>query len=260
MKAVSMANSTSGESVITRVARVLQSFDADHREQTSALLAQRADLSASTAHRLATSMAEVGLLDRVGRGRFRIGLALWEAGQRGSLYQSLSELALPFMEAIHVTLKHNVSLSILDEDTGEVVYLERLTHQGVREDLTKVALRHPALSVSSGLVMLAFATASVRERILTSPWDEATRRSGVTEGHLRRRLAQARLDGYVHLRGVMVDSLSGLAVPVLGEHGRVVAAMAIVQDQADVNLKVQVPVLLSAARGLSRMAAVQIDH
>lgn len=253
-----MANSTSGESVITRVARVLECFDADHRELSSSMLAQRSGLSPSTAHRLASSMADAGLLERAGRGRFRIGLGLWEAGQRGSLYQSLSELALPFMEAVHVTLKHNVSLSILDEDSGEVVYLERLTHQGVREDLTKVALRQPALSVSAGLIMLAFSPAPLRERILTSPWDEATLRSGVTEGHLRRRLAQARLDGYIHLRGVMVDSLSGLAVPVLGGNGRLVAAIAIVQDQADVNLKVQVPVLLSAARGLSRMAATHI--
>lgn len=255
-----MANSSSGESVIERVARMLHAFDAEHRELSSSQLAQRAQLSPSTAHRLATSMTEVGLLQRVGRGKFRIGLGLWEAGQRGTLFQTLSEHALPFMEAIHVTLKHNVSLSILDADAGEVVYLERLTHRGVREDLTKVALRHPVLSVSSGLIILAYSQPELRERFLTAPWDEATLRSGVTEQHLRRRLAQARIDGYIHLRGVMVSSLSGLAVPVFDDRGKVVASIAIVQDLADVNLKVQVPVLLSAARGLSRMSLTVVNR
>ena len=248
-----MANSRSGESVITRVARILECFDAEHPELSAAQIAVRADLSASTAHRLASDMAEAGLLFRTGRGRFRIGLALWEAGQRGSRYQMLSQLALPFMEAIHVTLKQNVSLSILDVPAGEIVYLERLTHRGAGEDLTQVALRQPILAASAGQVMLAFSPPEVREQVLALPWDPATLQSGMTEGHLRRRLAQARLDGYVHLPGVLVGSLSGLAAPVLDAQGGVVGALALVQTLADVNLKVQVPVLLAAARGLSGM-------
>jgi DNA-binding IclR family transcriptional regulator len=239
--------------VVVRVARLLQSFDVDHHELSAAELAQRTGLSSSTAHRLASDMADAGLLVRTGRGRFKVGLALWEAGQRGSRFQAFSEMALPFMEAIHVTLKQNVSLSILDESTAEIVYLERLTHGGAQADLTKVARRQPALSVSAGLVMLAFSPAAVRDRILAMPWDASTLQSGLTEGHMRRRLAQAKLDGYVHLRGVLVGSLSGLAAPVLDPQGSVVGALAIVQTLADVNLKAQVPVLLSATRGLSRM-------
>lgn len=246
-----MANSKSGESVVSRVARLLQCFDADHGELSAAELAERAGLSTSTTHRLASAMAEDGLLFRTGRGRFRIGLALWEAGQRGTRFQAFSQLALPFMEAIHVTLKQNVSLSILDESTAEIVYLERLTHRGAQEDLTKVALRQPALSVSAGLAMLAFSP--VQERILSMPWDPSALQSGVTEGHMRRRLAQARVDGYVHLPGVLVGSLAGLAAPILDAHRQVLGALAIVQTMADVNLKVQVPVLLSATRGLSGM-------
>lgn len=255
-----MANSTSGESVITRVARLLDCFDADHPELSAAQLSARTGLSPSTAHRLASDMAEAGLLFRTGRGRFRIGLALWEAGQRGSRFQALSQLALPFMEAIHVTLKQNVSLSILDEPAGEIIYLERLTHRGAREDLTQVALRQPVLAASSGQVMLAFSPPDVRERILAMPWDASTLQSGMTEGHLRRRLAQARADGYVHLPGVLVGSLAGLSAPVLDAHGAVVGALTIVQTLADVNLRVQVPVLLSAARGLSGMVSSSLPR
>lgn len=250
-----MANSASGESVITRVSRILHAFDADHRELSASELAARAGLSASTAHRLAVGMADEGLLDRIGGGRFRIGLRLWEAGRRGSRYQVMSETALPFMEVVHATLKHNVSLSTLDEDTGEIIYLERLTLNGAREDLTKVALRQPALSVSAGLIMMAYSPDSVRERILSMPWHPSTLRMGVTEMHLRRRLAQARQDGFIHLRGGLVSTLSGLAAPILDDRTRAVGAIAVVQDAADVNPVVQAPVLVSAARGISRMLA-----
>lgn len=254
-----MANSPSGESVITRVSRLLRAFDQEHTELTAAELAERAGLSASTAHRMATAMVEEGLLERTGRGAFRIGLRLWEAGRRGTAFQSLSEVALPFMEALHITLKHNVSLSILDEDTGQIIYLERLTAGGAAHDQTRVAHRQAALSVSPGLVMLAFAPPEVQERVLAMPWDEQVRRLGITEQHLRRRLEQARQDGYVHLRGVLVNSLSGLAVPVLDRQGRARAALAMVQTMAEVNLPTQVPVMLAAGRGLSRLWAKRLS-
>lgn len=247
-----MANSRSGESVIRRVARILQSFDADHQELSAGELAVRTGLSTSTAHRLATEMTREGLLWRADRGRFRVGLGLWEAGQRGSSFRDFAQAALPFMESVHVTLRQNVSLSILDLASDEVVYLERLAHQGAQGDLTKIAVRQPVLSNSAGIVMLAHAPAHVQERVLTSRWDESTLAAGVTEGHLRRRLAHARDAGYVHLRGVLVPSLTGLAAPVFGEGGAVRGAMAVVQTLGEVDLPVQVPVLQAAARGLSR--------
>lgn len=247
-----MANSRSGETLVQRVARVLRSFDADHRELSARELAERADLATSTAHRIATEMVREGLLRRTSGGRFRVGLGLWEAGQRGSSFRDFAQTALPFMESVHVTLRQNVSLSILDTDTDEVVYLERLAYRGAEGDLTEIAVRQPVLSNSAGLVMLAHSPSHVQERVLSSSWDAATRAAGVTECELRRRLSHAREAGFVHLPGVLVSSLTGLAVPVFGPQGDVRGALAVVQARREVDLPVQVPVLQTAARGLSR--------
>lgn len=247
-----MANSPSGESVIQRLVRVLHAFDADHPELTASELADRAGLSTSTAHRLAGDMAEEGLLRRTPAGRFRIGLVLWELGQRSSTYQEFGQAALPFMEAVHVTQRQNTSLAILDEQDGTIIYLERLISQDVSTDLTKIAGRLPVLSTAPGLAILAHSPRPLQEQYLTSAWDEATRLSGITEIGLRRRLAQARTDGYVHLRGVTVAGSSGTAAPVFGPGGRVLGAISIVAEVDQVNLQIQVPVLLAAARGLSR--------
>lgn len=261
-----MANSRSGESLIQRLVRVLHAFDSDHPELTATELADRAELSSSTAHRLAADMAEEGLLRRTPGGGFRIGLVLWELGQRSSSYQEFGQAALPFMEAVHVTQRQNTSLAILDDQEHTIIYLERLISRDVPTDLTKVAGRLPVLSTAAGLAILAFSPRSLQDRYLCEPWDPITRDSGVTESGLRRRLAQTRTDGYVHLRGVAVAGSSGTAAPVFGTGGKVLGALSIVAPVDQVNLQVQAPTLLAAARGLSRqmgfrrMTGVQAFH
>ncbi len=247
-----MANSRSGESLIQRLVRVLHAFDADHPELTATELAERAGLSSSTAHRLARDMAEEGLLRRTPAGGYRIGLVLWELGQRSSTYQEFGQAALPFMEAVHVTQRQNTSLAILDEAEDTIIYLERLISRDVPTDLTKVAGRLPVLSTAPGLAILAHSPRHLQERLLVGPWDRYTRESGITEEGLRRLLARARSEGYVHLRGVTVPGSSGTAAPVFGPGGRVLGAISIVAAVDEVNLQIQVPVLLAAVRGLSR--------
>lgn len=252
-----MANSRSGESVVDRLSRILHAFDVEHQELTTTELASRADLSISTAHRLAGDMAAHGLLRRTPQGKFRIGLVLWELAQRSSTYQKFGQQALPFMEAVHVTQRQNTSLAILDQQNRTIIYLERLISQDVPTDLTKVAGRLPVLSTAPGLAILAFSQRPVQERFLREPWDPVTRDSGITEEGLRRRLAQARVDGYVHMHGVLVPGSSGTAAPVLGPGGRVLGAISIVSPVDQIDLKVQVPVLLAATRGLSRQMGSQ---
>lgn len=248
-----MANSRSGESVVQRLVRVLHAFDRDHPELTATELAARSGLAVSTAHRLAGDMVTEGLLHRTSEGRFRIGLTMWELAERSSAHQEFGQLALPFMEAVHATQKQNTSLAILDEADRTVIYLERLMSRDTPSDLTKVAGRLPVLSTASGLAILAFSPRHLQENVLTGSWDEKTVHWGITEEDLRRRLAQARIDGYVHLRGVTVPGSSGTAAPVFGHGDRVMGAISIVAAKGDINLQVQVPVLTAATRGLSRL-------
>ena len=248
-----MANSSSGESVVQRVARILHAFDADHSELTAVDLAARSGLSRSTAHRLAADLETEGLLARTPEGKFMIGLGLWELAQRSSIHRAFVETALPFLEGMHIMLQQNVALSVLDEEDRSVVFLERLRSQRVTTDVARVAERLPALSTSPGLAMLAFSPAEVQERFLIGPIDDAARAAGLTEHRLRRTLAQARQDGYVHLREVLVAHSSGTAAPVLGPGGRVLGALSVVKGIEDINLPAQVPVVLNAARRLSHL-------
>jgi DNA-binding IclR family transcriptional regulator len=97
-----VANSPSGESVISRVVRLMSAFDRDLPTMTLSGLARRAGLPLTTAHRLVDDL--VRLIERLPDGNLRSGMRMWELAARGSRALNLRELALPFMEDVRVAV------------------------------------------------------------------------------------------------------------------------------------------------------------
>ncbi|CAN7377497.1 helix-turn-helix domain-containing protein [Arthrobacter sp. LjRoot78] len=79
-----MANSPSGESVISRVVRLMSAFDRDLPTKTLSGLARRAGLPLTTAHRLVDDLVLHGLIERLPDGNLRSGMRMWELAARGS--------------------------------------------------------------------------------------------------------------------------------------------------------------------------------
>lgn len=111
-----MANSTSGESVIRRVVRLVGAFDDSHRTMSVATLARRSGLPVTTTYRLVDEMLAEGLLEREANAEVRIGTRLWELVSRSSRMVGLREAALPFMEDVQSVVRHSTTLGILESD------------------------------------------------------------------------------------------------------------------------------------------------
>src|SRR5690349_24337055 len=129
----------------------------------------------ATTHRLAAELTTWGALERDSRGRYRIGLRLWEVGSLAPRGLGLREIALPYLEDLYEATHENVQLAVLDG--AEVVYVERIagrTSVGVR---TRVGGRWPAHSTGVGLVLLAYAGAEAQERYLAGPLARFTDRT-----------------------------------------------------------------------------------
>lgn len=256
-----MANSPRGESVVHRVSRILRAFDEDHQVLSATQIAQRADLAISTAHRMAGAMVNEGLLLRTPDGKYRLGLILWELAHRSTVYESFSAAARPFLEGVHQTLRKTVSLAILDPAEVSIIYLERLATGHDDTDVSSLAGRLPVLSTAPGQVMVAFAPHNVQEQYISqADQDPGVTAQRLTAQDVADRLAQVRRDGWAHVAEVLSAGSSGTAAPVFGRRQRVIGAISIVRPVEEINLNVQLPVLLAAARGLSQLMAQQPEH
>ncbi|GAT86684.1 IclR family transcriptional regulator [Paenarthrobacter nicotinovorans] len=245
-----MANSTSGESVIRRVVRLVGAFDDSHRTMSVATLARRSGLPVTTTYRLVDEMLAEGLLEREANAEVRIGTRLWELVSRSSRMVGLREAALPFMEDVQSVVRHSTTLGILESD--EVLYIERIGFRDSMVDITRVAGRLPVHGTSSGLVLLAYSSAAYQELFLSRTLEKFTDATLTDPAELRRHLAAIRQRGFASMPGIIVPESSGIAVPVFDRTNAVVAALSVVVPRNEENAAVRVPVLMTAARGISR--------
>src|SRR3954462_8892190 len=241
-----------GESVLSRAVRIFEAFTPEEPALTVSEISRRTGLHVATASRLVAELVSYGFLTRDDDRRVRIGMRLWELATRASPSLSLRNAAMPFMEGVHDVVGHPVQLGVLDGD--EVLFLERLTAPEAVINYTRIAGRLPLHASSSGLVLLAHADRALQQRILGAPLLRYTAATITTPDRLRALLADVRRQGFAVLAGHVHEDATGVAVPVRGRDGEVVAALsAIVPNDGQAHTRV--PALLAAARGITRTLA-----
>jgi DNA-binding IclR family transcriptional regulator len=247
-----VARTQSGESVLTRAVRIFEAFTPDEPVLSVSEVARRAPLHIATASRLIGELVGHGLLARLPDGRVRIGVRFWELAQRASPTLTLREAAMPFLEDLHGVIGHHVQLGVLNGD--HALFVERLTAPGAVVNYTRIAGRLNLHASSSGLVLLAHGTAELQERILSGPLPGYTPNTITSADRLRGTLAEIRGAGFALCAGHIHQDATGVAVPVRGADNDVVAALSAVVPN-DGNSYQQVPVLMAAARGITRTLA-----
>ncbi|APX03763.1 IclR family transcriptional regulator [Arthrobacter sp. QXT-31] len=245
-----MANSPSGESVISRVVRLMGAFDRNLQSLPLSGLARRAGLPLTTAHRLVDELVAHGLVERLPDGNLCSGMRMWELAARGSRALNLRELALPFMEDVQAAVHQHTTLAVLDH--GTVLYVERLSSPHSSLDAAHIAQRMPIHAASSGLVLLAFSPPAVQAAVLSQPLAAVTPETLTDPRLIRKHLAEIRQCGYVALPGIGVTEWAGIAVPVFGPGKTVAAALNAIVPRRDAAVPLIVPALLTAAHGISR--------
>ncbi|CAN5562776.1 IclR family transcriptional regulator [soil metagenome] len=242
-----MANSRSGDSVVSRVVRVLDSFDSSRTSQTPAEIATRAGLPRSSAHRLVSDLVAQGLLERDDAGAIRIGMRLWELTTRGSHALRLRQLALPFMEQVQAAVREHTQLGVLERD--EVLFIERISDPNAGANVARIAGRLPLHASSSGLVLLAHSPAAAQERYLAGSMAPVSPETITDPEQLRRKLSEVRRLGYAHAPGYIDVVSTGIAVPVSDASG-VIAALGVVVPRGTEAPDAMVAILRRAAAGI----------
>ncbi|MEV0168664.1 helix-turn-helix domain-containing protein [Nonomuraea fuscirosea] len=106
-----------------RIAAILSAFSPGDNLLGATQIARRTSLPRSTVHRLAADLVSCGLLERHGTG-IRLGLRLFELGQRVPRRRLLRQAALPYMADLREATGQTVHLAVIEG--SDVVYLEIL--------------------------------------------------------------------------------------------------------------------------------------
>lgn len=284
--AVSSAE-TPRDSTLDRLIRILGAFDADRPTLSVAALARRSDIPLPTAYRWVDRLVSAGLLERGEGGAVGPGMRLWELASRSSPGTSLRRAAMPYMDDVQAVLRQHTQIAVLDP--AGVLVLERLSARGAVPNQATIAGRLPTFTTALGLVLLAFARRHVAESFLAEhaaelglplaeTWHDGGASSagrpgpaggtlrgsarGVvnpTEQELRARLAEVRRQGWASVDGQIDSEATGVAVPVLSPQGQTIAALGVVVPRTSEFRPGLAPMLLAAARGISRALGPQDD-
>jgi hypothetical protein len=179
----------------------------------------------STAHRALATLAAGGLLDRSSRGRYRLGLRLYDYGQLAIDRLYLREVALPILARLRDQLGETVQLGI--PAGAEVLYVDRLEGtNGLRFHSDSYRRVH-GHSSSTGKAIAAW-NRQVEAAVIEAGFPKHTERTAVNAATYRAKLAEVRAQGFAVSAEEFEIGLSSVAAPILlHSHDAPVAVAAI---------------------------------
>ncbi|MGC5617425.1 IclR family transcriptional regulator [Georgenia sp. Z1491] len=242
---------TPGESVISRVVRVLEAFQSDESELSVAAIARSSRLPIPSAHRIVNELIRWELLERTDTRRIRIGLRLWELAVRNSPQTELRDRALPFLEGLQSAVRQHTQLSVLRGT--DVVYIENLrAPEPTAISILKLAGRLPAATCSAGIVFAAFGTDAEREAILGAIPRPLTSASPTRTDDIWAAIEAGRRSGVCAIEGWIHPDVTGLAAPIRDQHDEVVAAVSVLVPRDSALADNARPAVRATAHGISR--------
>ena len=248
-------NSTEcGRSVTSKITSILMTFT-EGGDHSLTEIARLAGLPVSTAHRLTAELTAWRLLERTDDGHYRVGLPLRVIGATGPAAPSVAERAPWVLEDLAGATGSRARLGVL---VGlEVAYIEKQPgHRPVSAFCAAATL--PAHPTALGRALLAFAGTEVVEATLARGLRPYTPRTVTAPERFRRALGVVRLTRVAVTRCELEAGVCGVAMPVFGPGGAVVAALELSVAGEGRELKSVGAALAVASRSLSRELAADV--
>jgi len=241
----------SGRSVTSKVTSILIAFT-EGSEHSLTEIAKLTGLPISTAHRLTAELTSWRLLEHTAEGRYRAGLPLRMIGSSDRCPPSIAERAPCILEDLSLATKSRARLGVLKD--LEVSYIEKSPGPAPATLFTPAATL-PAHPTAMGRALLAFSAPQVIELTILNGLRAYTRNTVTSPDRFRRALSVTRLTRVAITRGEFEPDVCGVAVPVFGAGGQVVASLELALHDLGTELQPRMAALVIAARSLSRELA-----
>jgi len=190
------------------------------------------------------------VLERQGDAGFVIGLRLLEIASLAPRGHGLRQMALPYMEDLHVATRQHVLLAV--RDGSEAVLVERLSARGAGRVLYRVGGRMPLHATGVGLCLLANANTDVQNQALAGDLTLVPENRRLSPSELRATLAAVRRDGVAVASRPAPSPMTSVAAPIFGRGNEAIAALSVLTPSADVDPVALIPAVTAVCRSISR--------
>lgn len=230
--------------------RVIESFAGASR-LTITEVSEKALLDRATARRCLLTLVTLGYAEHDGKF-FSLTPKIARLGQGWLQGMPLATLIQPRLDRLSAMVGQSSSVSVLDG--GEIVYIARAAQRRIMSINLMAGSRLPAFCASMGRVLLAALPEDEAGSLIRAADRPSYTAHTLTDpARLMQELSQVRRRGYAVVDQELEIGLCSIAVPVLNDRGRVVAALNIGAPAA------QVPAAGLADRFLSALLAVQTE-
>lgn len=219
--------SSYGVKAFQKIQRLLDCFSTVDRSLTVSELAERSGLPNSTAHRLAQSLREIGLLDQDrNRREYRLGIKLFELGNTVLLNMDILDEANAFVQQLNELSGETVHLCVFDG--GRMAYIDRVAGgRSGPNNSTVVMETSPCHCTGVGKAALAWQSDAVIERVFRLGLPAYTGNTITDPVALSRELEHIRGRGYALDLAEMELGLHCVAAPIRNVTGKVIAAISV---------------------------------
>jgi DNA-binding IclR family transcriptional regulator len=211
----------SGTQALDRAGQLVSMVVQAEEPLSFADLQEASGLAKSTTSRMLAALERGGLLERDDNGGYVAGTLFWTYAARHDPWEQLVRLAGPALERVGLDTQESVHLSVLRGDqVVQVAQVDSRYLLGMR-DWSQVDV--PPHTSALGKVFLAWGALVLPASALVRLTPETL----TTASALAQDCGLTRTRGYAVTVDELEEGLTGIAAPVRGPHGDVVAALGI---------------------------------
>ncbi|QIG43376.1 IclR family transcriptional regulator [Nocardioides anomalus] len=229
---------------LLRALDVLTALARSERPLTLGEIVEQTDFSRTAAYNVLATYELRGLVRRDDQGRYELGWGLFELGERARSRSDLTDVARPVVEDLAESTGETVLLGVLDQ--GSVIYVEKAESRRSIRMVEAPGRRLPLHESATGLVLLAHAGTTLRDRYL----EQQDSRSGLTQ-----RVATILATGVAVSVQDLDPDLSSASVPVHGPDDHVLAALTVAGPASRLTrerVEEFLPALVASAASISK--------
>lgn len=210
---------------VEKAFKILDCFSINDQELGVTELAQKMGTNKSAVYRMLATMEALNVIQQnPENGRYRLGLKLFELGQKVPINQNFIAKARPYMEALAKQAGETAHLAIYKNQ--KVYFLDKVVGRHDLQINSQIGSEKPIHCTGLGKIMLAFGEPNYEKVINSLNLDSITKNTITNSKQLISEIDKIKGQGFALDLEENEIGLVCVAVPVFNKRGQFIAAIS----------------------------------